>query len=67
MFKGVGCFPNERKLALYNKGTVRTVTQVIVRLQNLLPDEVSGRVYVLNMIYAKRDQLKAINKMNLYD
>ena len=31
------------------------------------PDEVSGRVYVLNVIYAKRDQLKAINKMNLYD
>ena len=31
------------------------------------PDEVSGRVYVLNVIYAKRDQIKAINKMNLYD
>lgn len=31
------------------------------------PDEVSGRVYVLNVIYAKRDQLKALNKMNLYD
>ena len=29
------------------------------------PDEVSGRVYVLNVIYAKRDQLKALNKMNL--
>ena len=31
------------------------------------PDEVSGRVYVLNVIYAKRDQFKALNKMNLYD
>ena len=31
------------------------------------PDEVSGRGYVLNLIYAKRDQLKALNKMNLYD
>ena len=31
------------------------------------PDEVSGRVYVLNVIYAKRDQLKTLNKMNLYD
>ena len=31
------------------------------------PDEVSRRVYVLNVIYAKRDQLKALNKMNLYD
>ena len=31
------------------------------------PDEVSGRVYVLNVIYAKRDQLKVLNKMNLYD
>ena len=31
------------------------------------PDEVSGRVYVLNVIYAKRDQLKALNRMNLYD
>lgn len=31
------------------------------------PDEASGRVYVLNVIYAKRDQLKALNKMNLYD
>ena len=31
------------------------------------PDEVSGRVYVLNVIYAKRDQLKALSKMNLYD
>ena len=30
------------------------------------PDEVSGRVYVLNVIYAKRDQLKVLNKMNLY-
>ena len=30
-------------------------------------DEVSGRVYVLNVIYAKRDQFKALNKMNLYD
>ena len=30
-------------------------------------DEVSGRVYVLNVIYAKRDQFKASNKMNLYD
>ena len=29
-------------------------------------DEVSGRVYVLNVIYAKRDQFKALNKMNLY-
>ena len=31
------------------------------------PDIVSGRVYVLNVIYAKRDQLKVLNKMNLYD
>ena len=30
-------------------------------------DDVSGRVYVLNVIYAKRDQFKALNKMNLYD
>lgn len=31
------------------------------------PDEVSARVYVLNVIYTKRDQLKVLNKMNLYD
>ena len=31
------------------------------------PDEVSGRVYVLNVIYEKCDQLKALNKMNFYD
>ena len=31
------------------------------------PDEASRRVYVLNVIYAKRDQLKVLNKMNLYD
>jgi hypothetical protein len=24
------------------------------------PDETSGRVYVMNVIYAKRDQLKAL-------
>lgn len=30
-------------------------------------DEVSGRVYVLTVIYSKRDQLKTLNKMNLYD
>lgn len=27
------------------------------------PDESSGRVYVMNVIYAKRDQLKALKKM----
>ena len=26
------------------------------------PDEVSGRVYVLNVIYAKRDQLKLFHR-----
>ena len=31
------------------------------------PDEVFGRGCVLNVIYAKRDQLKVLNKMNLYD
>ena len=31
------------------------------------PDEASRRVYVLNVIYAKRDQLKVLNRMNLYD
>lgn len=31
------------------------------------PDEVSGRVYVLNVIYAKRDQLNVLDSMNLRD
>ncbi len=31
------------------------------------PDAVSGRVYVLNVIYARSDQLKVLNRMNLYD
>lgn len=29
------------------------------------PDEPSGRVYVMNVIYAKRDQLKALKKMHI--
>ena len=31
------------------------------------PDDSSGKVYILNVIYAKRDQLKALNRMNLND
>ena len=29
------------------------------------PDESSGRVYVMNVIYARRDQLKALKKMHI--
>jgi toxin ParE1/3/4 len=29
------------------------------------PDESSGRVYVMNVIYAKRDQLNAFKKMHI--
>ena len=29
------------------------------------PDDLSGKVYILNVIYTKRDQLKALKKMNL--
>ncbi len=31
------------------------------------PDDRSGKVYVLNVIYAKRDQLKALKNMNPTD
>ncbi len=33
----------------------------------LTPDAVSGKVYILNLIYAKRDQLKALKNMDLYE
>lgn len=33
----------------------------------LVPDVASGKVYILNVIYAKRDQLKALKNMNLHD
>ncbi len=29
------------------------------------PDDLSGKVYILNVIYSKRDQLKALKSMNL--
>ena len=32
-----------------------------------LPDDDSGKVYILNIIYAKRDQLKALKNMRLID
>ncbi|MFR9297320.1 MAG: type II toxin-antitoxin system RelE/ParE family toxin [Aedoeadaptatus pacaensis] len=31
------------------------------------PDAASGKVYVLNLIYARRDQLKALKNMDLYE
>lgn len=31
------------------------------------PDDVSGKVYILNVIYARRDQLKALDHMELND
>ena len=31
------------------------------------PDHSSGKVYILNVIYAKRNQLKALKGMNLND
>lgn len=31
------------------------------------PDDASGKVYILNVIYAKRDQLKVLKKLNLDD
>ena len=31
------------------------------------PDEASDKVYILNIIYAKRDQLRALGKMDLHD
>ena len=31
------------------------------------PDDASGKVYILNVIYAKRDQLRALKNMNLHD
>lgn len=31
------------------------------------PDDSAGKVYILNVIYARRDQLRALKKMNLYD
>lgn len=33
----------------------------------LTPDVASGKVYILNLIYAKRDQLKALKNMDLYE
>lgn len=30
-------------------------------------DDLTGKVYILNVIYAKRDQLKALKNMNLRD
>ena len=30
-------------------------------------DDSSAKVYILNVIYAKRDQLRALKKMNLHD
>ena len=30
-----------------------------------LPDDASGRVYILNVIYTKRDQLRALKNMNI--
>lgn len=30
-------------------------------------DDVFGKVYILNVIYAKRDQLRVLKNMNLYD
>lgn len=29
------------------------------------PDQASGKVYILNVIYSKRDQLKALKQLNL--
>jgi toxin ParE1/3/4 len=31
------------------------------------PDDKSGKVYILNIIYAKRDQIRALKNMDLYD
>lgn len=31
------------------------------------PDVASRKVYILNLIYAKRDQLKALKNMDLYE
>ena len=31
------------------------------------PDKASGKVYILNIVYAKREQLAALKKMRLYD
>lgn len=31
------------------------------------PDKASGKVYILNVIYAKRDQLRALRNMDLYE
>lgn len=31
------------------------------------PENATGRVYILNVIYAKRDQLRALKNMNLHD
>ena len=31
------------------------------------PDNASCKVYILNVIYAKRDQLRALKNMNLHD
>lgn len=31
------------------------------------PDDTSGKVYILNVIYAKRDQLKVLKNMNLFE
>lgn len=30
-------------------------------------DNMTNKVYILNVIYAKRDQFKVLNKMNLYE
>ena len=31
------------------------------------PDDTSSKVYILNVIYAKRDQLRALKNLNLHD
>ena len=55
----------EKREPWYSRGVRKIIAKNFYIYYRL--DEVSGRVYVLNVIYAKRDQLKVLNKMNLYD
>lgn len=45
----------------------RGVRRIIVRNFYIYyrPDDSAGKVYILNVIYARRDQLKALKQMNL--
>lgn len=47
----------------------RSVRKIIVKNFYIYyrPDDTYSKVYILNVIYAKRDQLRALKNLNLHD